>query len=91
MDYPSSRITYIYALTGSDHIDVKYIGKSNDPKGRLKQHIYNAKKAKIPTYKQIAEVYETYRAKCSKTTAEERENNLAKGCITPADGTTKRC
>ena len=52
MDYPSSRITYIYALTGSDHIDVKYIGKSNDPKGRLKQHIYNAKKAKIPTYKQ---------------------------------------
>ena len=45
----------------------------------------------IPSFKDIQVRYETYRAKCSKTTEAERVNNIAKGCVTPADGTTKRC
>ena len=45
----------------------------------------------IPSFKDIQDKYETYRAKCKKTTDEERLNNLAKGCVTPADGTPKKC
>lgn len=45
----------------------------------------------IPSHKETEEYYEQYRAKCSKTTTEERENSLAKGCITPATGKKKRC
>ena len=45
----------------------------------------------IPSFKEVQDKYETYRAKCKKTTDEERFNNLAKGCVTPADGTPKKC
>jgi hypothetical protein len=45
----------------------------------------------IPTFKEIEKTYEAYRAKCKKTTEEERETNRMKGCVKPADGTTKRC
>ena len=45
----------------------------------------------IQTFDEVYQQYEQYRAKCKKTTSEERENNLAKGCVTPADGTKKRC
>lgn len=45
----------------------------------------------IPTFEEVQKRYETYRAKCSKTTEAERANNIAKGCVTPMDGTTKRC
>ena len=48
-------------------------------------------KCQIPAYKEMAKVYESYRAKCKKTTTEERENNLAKGCVTPANGTPRKC
>ena len=48
-------------------------------------------KCDIPSFKTIQKRYETFRAKCKKTTSEERENNIAKGCVTPADGTPKRC
>jgi hypothetical protein len=34
--------------------------------------------------------YEQYRAKCKKTTDEERDMNKKKGCVTPADGTPRR-
>ena len=37
------------------------------------------------------EEYETYRAQCTKTTPEQREKNLNKGCVIPADGKKKRC
>jgi len=48
-------------------------------------------KCHIPSFEEVQESYEQYRAKCKKTTDEERENNQAKGCVTPADGTKKRC
>jgi hypothetical protein len=41
--------------------------------------------------KEMITKYEKFRAKCKKTTDEERENNISKGCVTPADGTKKRC
>ena len=44
----------------------------------------------IPSFAEIQNYYESFRAKCAKTTEEERENNLAKGCVTPADGTPRR-
>lgn len=44
----------------------------------------------IPDFKEVQKYYESFRAKCAKTTEEERENNKAKGCVTPADGTPRR-
>jgi len=46
---------------------------------------------RIPTFEQTKDEYEKYRAKCKKTTEEEREANKSKGCLAPADGTAKRC
>ena len=48
-------------------------------------------KCGIPSFKEHNLQYENYRAKCKKTTKEERENNLAKGCVTPANGTPQKC
>ena len=45
----------------------------------------------IPNFNIVKDIYESYRAKCKKTTKDERENNLAKGCVTPADGTARKC
>ena len=45
----------------------------------------------IPEFQEVYDYYEQFRAKCSKTTAQERENSLAKGCIVPATGKKKRC
>ena len=45
----------------------------------------------IPSFEEVKVEYEKFRAKCKKTSTEERENNQAKGCVTPADGTKKRC
>lgn len=45
----------------------------------------------IPSFKEIQAFYEQFRAKCKKTTEKERKLNKEKGCITPADGTPKRC
>ena len=42
-------------------------------------------------YKDFIERYESYRAKCKAISPEERELNSSKGCITPADGTPKKC
>jgi len=48
-------------------------------------------KCGIPSYEDYVKEYEQFRAKCSKTTDAERINNMAKGCVVPADGTTKKC
>jgi hypothetical protein len=48
-------------------------------------------KCKVPSFDEIKTTYERFRARCKKTTQEEKENNQAKGCVTPADGTKKRC
>ena len=45
----------------------------------------------IPSFEDFYKEYDTYRAKCKKTTEEEREENLKKGCVVPADGKKKKC
>lgn len=44
----------------------------------------------IPTFEEIKSKYESYRAKCKKTTEKERLEKKAKGCVTPADGIKKK-
>ena len=45
----------------------------------------------IPTFKEVKEFYEKFRAKCKKTSEQERLANKEKGCVKPADGTPKKC
>jgi len=45
----------------------------------------------IPTFQNIQEFYEQFRAKCKKTTEKERSGVREKGCVKPADGTHKKC
>lgn len=45
----------------------------------------------IPTFEETQEFYEQFRAKCKKTTEEEKKINSEKGCVNPADGTPKKC
>lgn len=45
----------------------------------------------IPSYNEVKDRYEKFRAKCKKTTEKERQKNKTKGCVDPADGTAKRC
>jgi hypothetical protein len=47
-------------------------------------------KCEIPTFEEIEERYETYRATCAPLTEEQRSNNSVKGCTVPADGKSKR-
>ena len=56
-------------------------------------------KCNIPSFKQVQNKYETFRAKCKKTTATDRNNSLKakcnsndiKGCVIPKDGIYKKC
>lgn len=48
-------------------------------------------KESIPSFNEVQDFYEQFRAKCKKTTEKERELNKEKGCIRPADGTPKKC
>lgn len=45
----------------------------------------------IPSLNDITDIYEQYRAKCKKTTNQERDKNASKGCVTPANGKKKKC
>jgi hypothetical protein len=54
-------------------------------------HKLGVPKCDIPSFEEVVSRYEQYRAKCKKTTDEERDLNAKKGCITPADGTPRRC
>lgn len=45
----------------------------------------------IPSFEEVINQYEDYRAKCKKTSEEERELNKKKGCLAPANGTPQRC
>lgn len=47
-------------------------------------------KCNIPSFEKVKLQYESYRAKCSKTTDEQRKERLAKGCVIPKDGKKKR-
>lgn len=44
----------------------------------------------IPKFEDFYKKYEAFRAKCKKTTEEERIEKKSKGCITPADGVKKK-
>ena len=43
------------------------------------------------TLHKVLERFETYRAKCKALSVSERKVNEEKGCLTPADGTPKKC
>lgn len=45
----------------------------------------------IPTFETVKKRYEEYRAKCKKTPAEEEAEKKVKGCVIPADGTSRKC
>ena len=44
----------------------------------------------IPSFEEIEEKYQSFRASCSPITEEQRANNSVKGCTVPADGKSKR-
>ena len=48
-------------------------------------------KCDIPTFQEVYDRYETYRAKCKPTSPKERRSRLEKGCVVPKDGKKKRC
>ena len=52
-----SKITYIYGLCNDDNI-IRYVGKSDNPFKRLKQHLYHAKEKK--THKDNWILYNNY-------------------------------
>ena len=72
-----------------------------DTRAKLCEWLYNlhnkvndklgVPKCDIPKFEEVNTLYETFRAKCKKTTNKERDDKLAKGCITPATGTHKKC
>lgn len=45
----------------------------------------------ITSFEEVINKYEDYRAKCKKTSVEERSLNQNKGCLAPANGTPQRC
>ena len=47
-------------------------------------------KCDIPSFVDIEKQYESYRAKCKKTTSDERKERLEKGCVIPKDGIPKK-
>ena len=54
-------------------------------------HKLGVPNCQIPSFEQVQDRYEQFRAKCKKTTEDERVANINKGCIKPADGTPKKC
>jgi len=48
-------------------------------------------KCEIPSLIDVNKRYETYRAKCHKTTKTEAADRVEKGCVVPQDGIRKRC
>ena len=53
-------------------------------------HKLGVPECQIPSFTEVKDRYEKFRAKCKKTTNEEREKNKTKGCVDPANGTAKR-
>lgn len=46
----------IYALCDPDTAEVRYIGKANDPAGRLRSHIRDCRRRKTPVYDWISKL-----------------------------------
>ena len=47
-------------------------------------------KCEIPTFEEVEEKYQSFRASCTPITEKQRANNSIKGCTIPADGKSKR-
>lgn len=47
-------------------------------------------KCETPSFEEIEERYQSFRAACKPITESQRANNASKGCIAPADGKPKR-
>ena len=47
-------------------------------------------KCEIPTFEEVEEKYQSFRASCSPLTTAQRNSNSVKGCTVPADGKSKR-
>jgi len=45
----------------------------------------------IPTFEEVINTYEQFRAKCKKTSDKERNEKKEQGCIKPQNGKYKRC
>jgi hypothetical protein len=45
------RTTFIYGLYSTNDSVIRYVGKSNNPKDRLRMHIYESKYTKTKTHK----------------------------------------
>lgn len=56
-----TKITYIYGLYENDVI--KYVGKSNNPKSRLNQHIYESKVKEGKKHSWIRHMVQIYNKK----------------------------
>ena len=47
-------------------------------------------KCEIPTFEEVEERYQSFRASCAPLTESQRTSNSVKGCTVPADGKSKR-
>ena len=47
-------------------------------------------KCEVPTFEEVEERYQSFRASCAPLTEKQRANNSVKGCTVPADGKSKR-
>lgn len=45
----------------------------------------------IPSFEEIEERYQSFRASCKPLTTKEKDDKAGKGCIAPEDGKPKRC
>lgn len=81
-----------------DKLPVEYFLKSRKDLSRWLYLIHNKVNDKlgvpdcdIPTFEEVEEKYEQYRAKCKQTTSQERSERLIKGCVIPENGIKKKC
>ena len=48
-------------------------------------------KCDVPSFEEVEERYQSFRAACKPLTETQKKDNAAKGCIAPQDGKPKRC
>jgi hypothetical protein len=48
-------------------------------------------KCDVPSFEEVEEQYQSFRAACKPLTETQKKDNASKGCIAPQDGKPKRC
>ena len=48
-------------------------------------------KCDVPSFEEVEERYQSFRAACKPLTENQKKDNASKGCIAPQDGKPKRC